>query len=116
MTTSTEIENPAPLPKQFKHWLNKAGIYGGKHDISRWNAFYGSSRKKRFTAGCIDNRRHFRVLPHLDRMDICDGYFDRWANSTGASFSPIPRTEAAFNAAIDHLIRYALVCVRDDAS
>lgn len=95
------------LPKQFKHWLNRAGIYshaGGKHYLRR-GYFYASSRQKVHTAGCREQRRYFRVLSHLDRMDICDGDFDRWANSMGASISPIPRTKAEFKMAIETLLK-----------
>lgn len=102
-----EIENPKRLPKQMKHWLNRAGIYGSGRYERRYNYFYGSSRKKKFTAGTATQRRHFRVLPHLDRMDICDGNFDRWANSMGASIHPIPRTQAEFDAAITTLVKKA---------
>ena len=114
MTIETEIDNPPRLPKQLKHWLNRAGIYGyDKRDISRYNFFYGASRKKAHTTGCREQRRHFRILPHLDRMDICDGYMDRWANSMGASVSPIPRTEGEFKAAIATLLKKARGRVRE---
>ncbi len=43
--------------------------------------------------------RRFRVLPHLDRMDICDGAFDRWANSGGASVH-LPLSPAEATAAL----------------
>ncbi len=109
MTVST-IDEDRPIPLAMRHWFEKAGIYpakggGGLHRRwRRYNYLDGRSRKKHFTAGTRDGFRHFRVLPHLDRMDICDGDFDRWANSLAASVQ-MPKTEAEFNEALDTLLK-----------
>lgn len=105
------IDDTRPLPEGMRHWFERAGIYQckryGMH--RRWRTYrhiHGSSRKARFAAGTMDGSRTFRVLPHLDRMDICDGNFDRWANSKAASV-PMPRTQAEFEAALDELVAKA---------
>jgi len=104
MTVGTEIENPAPLPKQFKHWLVRHGFYVQKRN-QYWRTYPSvRSRRKHLLDGCYASKRFVRVLPHLDRMEICDGDFDRWANSVGASICPIPRTQAEFDAAIVELL------------
>lgn len=102
------IDANRPIPSGMRRWFERAGIYQGKQYgmHRRWrthNHIHGSSRKPRLVAGTTDRVRNFRVLPHLDRMDICDGYFDRWANSTAASV-PMPRNQAEFDAAIDKLL------------
>ena len=97
------------IPKQMRHWFNRAGIYqpknyGGYRGWYRNNFLFAETKKKVFTDKTRDGERNFRVLPHLDRMDICDGYFDRWANSTGASV-PMPKTEAEFKQALITLVQ-----------
>lgn len=109
MTIETEVDESRPIPKSMRHWFEKAGIYQSKsyglhRSWRRHNFIYGASRKARLAGGTRDGLRHFRVLPHLDRMDICDGYFDRWANSLAASVV-MPKTEAEFNAALVELVR-----------
>jgi len=48
--------------------------------------------------------RQFRVLLHPqsdyihDTFQVCDGDFDRWANSVGFEITPCPRTEREFRA------------------
>jgi hypothetical protein len=103
------------IPKQMRHWFNRAGIYQpkryGLHRLwYRHNYLFGMSKKKVFTAETRDPIRHFRVVPHLNRLDICDGYFDRWANSTGASFS-MPRSEDEFQHALISLVARSRVRV-----
>lgn len=51
------------------------------------------------------NDRRFRCLIHddLDQMQICDGDFDRWANSVGAFVSPCPATSKSIKKAIAFL-------------
>ena len=102
------IDSTRQLPKSMRHWFERAGIYQwkqhGSHRSWRRDRFiYGSSRSKRLIEGTRDGRRNFRVYPHLDLMYICDGYFDRWANSTAATV-PMPRTQAEFDAAIERLL------------
>jgi hypothetical protein len=102
------IDGTRPLPDGMRHWFERAGIYQSKRYglHRRWRTYrhiHGTSRKARFAAGTMEGSREFRVLPHLDRMDICDGNFDRWANSTAASV-PMPRTQAEFEAALVELV------------
>jgi len=102
------VDSDRPIPAGMRHWFEQAGIYQPK-DFGlhrRWRThghIHGSTRKARFAAGSMSGRREFRVLPHLDRMDICDGNMDRWANSRGASV-PMPRTQAEFEAALAELV------------
>lgn len=102
------VDAMRPLPEGMRRWFERAGIYQRK-DYGlhrRWRSHRhidGTSRKPRFAAGTMSGRREFRVLPHLDRMDICDGNHDRWANSTAASV-PMPRTQAEFEAALVELL------------
>ncbi len=98
------------LSRSFRHWMEKNGFYEpkayGLH--RRWrrhNFITGRSKRPAHVSGCRDRVRHIRVLPDLDRMDICDGCMDRWANSLAASISPIPRTEAEFDAALATLLK-----------
>jgi hypothetical protein len=108
---TVRIDSSRPVPGGMRRWFERAGIYQSKaYGIHRrWrthNYIDGASRRPRFAAGTRDGVRHFRVLPHLDRMDACDGCFDRWANSTAASV-PMPRTQAEFEAALDRLVELA---------
>lgn len=109
MTIESEIDEDRPIPKSMRHWAQQAGFYPSKRwglhrSWRRHKCFLARSTKARFTAGTRDGVRYIRVLPHIDRMDICDGCFDRWANSLGASVR-MPQTEAEFMAAIDELVR-----------
>lgn len=109
MTVQTEIDHDRRLPKQMRHWFERAGIYQSKRFglHRRWRRdgwLYASSSKAVFTAGTRDGKRFFRVIPHLDRMDICDGYFDRWAKSLAASVV-MPKTEAEFRLALTALVK-----------
>ncbi|MFZ3482113.1 hypothetical protein [Sphingomonas sp. 3-13AW] len=102
------IDQNRRVPGAMRHWFERAGIYQSKgfgmhRAWRRHNYIDGSSRRTKLTAGTADGRRRFRVLPHIARMDICDGYFDRWANSLAASV-PMPRTQAEFDAAIERLL------------
>lgn len=108
MTIITEEDPTRPLPKSLRHWAGKAGIYlqarRYNKDWRRRRYFYATSRRTAYIQDGVDDRRHFRVLPHINRMDICDGDFDRWANSLGASV-PMPTTEAEFMAAVQTLLK-----------
>ncbi|USN14748.1 hypothetical protein PAPPERLAPAPP_03790 [Brevundimonas phage vB_BpoS-Papperlapapp] len=108
MTLIAEEDPTRPIPKSTRHWAQKAGIYLCSRryakDWRRMRYFYASSRRTAYIQDCADDRRFFRVLPHINRMDICDGYFDRWANSLGASV-PMPTTEAEFMAAVQTLLK-----------
>lgn len=105
MTLETEVDETRRAPKQLRHWAQQHGLYLNRFRKSSWRGypmFYTS--KARFVAGTRDDRRYIRVLPHLNRMDICDGYFDRWANSMGASV-PMPQTKDEFNDAVATLLK-----------
>ena len=99
------------LPKSLRHWAERAGFlpqksYGLGRRWRRDGMYLGTSLRAEHNQGCRVSRRYIRVLAHLQRMDICDGNFDRWANSMGASV-PLPRTEAEFNTAIRTLMSKA---------
>lgn len=97
--------NTQRLPKSLKHWAGKSGFYAfSRRQWRRDGYFVAASAKAEHIKGCRSKSRVIRVLPHLDRMDICDGYFDRWANSMGAS-TPMPKTEAEFTAALATLLK-----------
>lgn len=105
---ATVEDDSRVMPKSMRHWMEKAGIrldhHRGWH--RRWRTdgcFIGESRKPRFVMRTAEKRRVFRVLPHVELMQICDGYFDRWANSVGASVR-MPRTQTEFDQAIERLI------------
>lgn len=131
MTLPVSEENPVRVAKQFLHWAAQHGFRGGSRGGAK-HCIVLSSGAKHVTEGCWHTRRivgyalkHYdgwaewepiyredgpprrtiRVLVHLDRMDIDDGCMDRWANSMGASISPIPRTQAEFDAAIETLVK-----------
>ena len=105
MTIQTEIDEDRQAPKQLRHWAEQHGLYLNRFRKSSWRGYpMFRTRKARFTEGTRDGKRYIRVLPHLDRMDICDGYFDRWANSLGASVQ-MPKTQAEFDAAVTELLK-----------
>lgn len=109
MTIQAEIDEDRPMPKSLRHWAEKHGFYQRKgfgiyRSWRRYGTFMARSTKPRFVDGTRDRVRYIRVLPHIDRMDICDGFYDRWANSLGASV-PMPKTEAEFAQALETLMR-----------
>lgn len=107
MTLEAEVDESRQAPKQLRHWAQQHGFYMVRFRKAPWRGYpIARTRKARFVDGTRDRVRYIRVLPHLDRMDICDGYFDRWANSMGASV-PMPKTQAEFDAAIGELVRKA---------
>lgn len=90
----------AAFPKSFEHWCNAEGI----HFKTEYGVGY--SKNKRFMDGVEGRYREFRALPRIGVMQICDGYFDRWANSVGAEV-PMPRTKSEFVAAVRRLVETA---------
>lgn len=104
-----------PMPKSLRLWAQRAGFHMPKGYHRSWRrdgTFIAKSRKAAHVTGCREPRRFIRVLPHIDRIDICDGYFDRWANSTGAS-APMPRNEQDFNATLARLLKESEPRVRE---
>jgi len=62
----------------------------------------------------VDGRtRQIRMSAEGDFLHICDGQFDRWANSLGAEVR-FPWTEGEFNAALDRLCAIPLKKIRAD--
>lgn len=114
----TMTDETKRLPRSMRHWFEKAGIYQDKaYGLHRrWRRGQGyliaGTNKRRFIEGTRDGVRHFRVLAHCDLMQICDGYFDRWANSVGASV-PVPQTEAEFVVSLETLLRESEARVRE---
>jgi hypothetical protein len=82
------------IPKQMKYWLDFAGWK--IHKKSSGNDYiYATSKKPQYVQNTAENIRRLRVLGHTGLIEICDGYFDRWANSVGMSL-PIPKNEDEF--------------------
>lgn len=48
--------------------------------------------------------RIFRILFHLGYVQVCDGFFDRWANSVGGAI-PIKTNKKDFYQSLDHLVK-----------
>jgi hypothetical protein len=62
----------------------------------------------------VDGRtRQIRMSANGDFLQICDGDFDRWANSVGAE-ARFPWTENDFNKALDELCAMPLRKIRAD--
>lgn len=113
MTIQTVIDESRLAPKQMRHWAEKLGLYLVNSRDRRWRQYpIFESAKPYHIRGCRDRTRVFRVLPHLDRMDINDGFMDRWANSMAASVV-MPKTEVQFKAAVTSLIRKAVKRVKE---
>lgn len=93
-------KRPQDLPKSFAHWCRRHGI--------RWDGYTGTSCRPAHRAGLGDPIRHFRALPHLGLFQVCDGNFDRWANSLGGEVT-MPRTMAEFDRALADLLAAAVV-------
>lgn len=80
------------LPKQWLHWAQTAGLRP-EFRRSKWRGFYMRGRG-----------RNWRVNVHGEFECSCPlAYFDRWANSFGASLDSIPKTRAQFLAAVHRL-------------
>lgn len=82
------------VPKQFWHWAEafKFRPWGWKRRRFRKLAF-----QLRHPSG-----RRMRINCHGE-LQLCDGDFDRWANSVGAS-APLPQTQAAFRSAMARML------------
>jgi hypothetical protein len=106
---SREVPNEdARLPKSMTHWFREFGITFDRH------AGTGYGVRKSLKIGCGEPVRHFRALPHLGLLQVCDGYFDRWANSVGAE-TALPKSRAEFVAAIEWLLAEAVLAKIDPA-
>ena len=93
------------LPRNIRHWAKARGLIVDG-DYFKDGGLYMHSRRKEFTRGILDGSRHFRILGHVNFFQICDGDFDRWANSVGRTL-PVPMTRAEFDAALDELVETA---------
>jgi hypothetical protein len=102
------VDEEARLPKTMAHWFRDYGV--------AFNAEIGTGRGVRRTlkVGCAGPVRYFRALPHCGLLQICDGYFDRWANSVGAE-TQLPKTRAEFVAAMEFLLASAELANVDPA-
>ncbi|AXQ69327.1 hypothetical protein HOU02_gp398 [Caulobacter phage CcrBL9] len=113
MTDQPKTTERHLAPKQMQHWARRHGLVPIMYRKGGWREYpLFKSAKPKFIAGCRDQKRFVRVLPHLDRMEICDGYMDRWANSHGAEVV-MPKTMAQFDVAIETLLKEAAPRVRD---
>lgn len=81
-------------PKSLKHWFEQSG-FRMTYIYRKWRQYPMGYSKK------LD--RHIRVLPHLNVMQICDGNFDRWANSVGGEIA-MPTTHQEFKNALRILL------------
>ncbi|AXQ69887.1 hypothetical protein HOU03_gp381 [Caulobacter phage CcrSC] len=113
MTDQSKIAERQLAPKQMLHWARRHGLVPIRYSKRRWREYpLFKTAKLKFIAGCRDQKRFVRVLPHLDRMEICDGFMDRWANSHGAEVV-MPKTMAEFDVAIETLLKESEPRVRD---
>lgn len=105
------LEHPvedARLPKTMPHWFREFGI---TFDAGTG---HGYARRRELKIGCGEPLRRFRALPNLGLLQICDGYFDRWANSVGAEV-PLPKSRIEFVAAMQILLAEAKLAKIDPA-
>lgn len=93
------------LPRNIRHWATSRGLVING-DYFKDGSLYMHSERLEFTRGILDSRRHFRILGHLNYFQICDGDFDRWANSVG-KILPIPMKRDDFDATLDKLVATA---------
>ena len=91
------------LPRNIRHWARSRGLVVS---YAEGDSIYLRSERKEFTNGIVDRSRHFRILGHINYFQICDGDFDRWANSVGRTL-PVPMTRAEFDATLDELVATA---------
>lgn len=94
------VDEDARLPKTMAHWFREYGVAFDPHSGT------GYGVRRTLKTGCGSPVRYFRALPHLGLLQICDGYFDRWANSVGAETS-LPKSRAEFVAAMEFLLASA---------
>jgi hypothetical protein len=100
MATRDTPDQAARLPRNFAHWCRASGL---TVVVADGGMVLARSRRKAHVAGCPTPVRHFRALAHIGVFQVCDGYFDRWANSVGAEV-PLPASRAEFDAALARLL------------
>lgn len=106
--TPDHERHDALLPKCFFNWCAVAGF---RMELVGTTG-YGRSRLSVNRKGCLDPVRRLRAMPHIGIMQICDGSFDRWANSVGGQVA-LPKTKEEFAVAIKYLLENAQVCAFD---
>lgn len=78
---------------EFLDWAVAAGFEATYEDASSC-----------YAGKLIDGvRRQIRLDRNRDVFELCDGNFDRWANSVGAT-GRFPRTEAEFARTLERLL------------
>lgn len=84
-------------------WAQAAGI-----DVSSYDETY-------FYGSLVVNgvKRQIRCGSEHDRLEICDGRFDRWANSSGA-VRRFPHTQEEFMASLKELCAIPLAEIADE--
>lgn len=97
-------EKEVKLPRNIRHWAKSRGLVIVEDHFP--GGFYMRSKKKEFIKGTNESQRYFRILGHINYFQICDGSFDRWANSVGYTL-PIPMTRKEFDKALDELVTKA---------
>lgn len=104
-------EKVVKLPRNIRHWAKSRGLAIVSDHFP--DGIYMRSKRKEFINGTNDRYRYFRILGHINYFQICDGSFDRWANSVGYTL-PIPTTREEFDKALDELVAKAKVHVFDE--
>jgi len=79
------------LPKQWLNWAKKAGL---EKDSRVIEGRYMIGLNRRWRVNCYGQFECSCPLEH----------FDRWANSTGARWEGVPKTEAEFLEAVKCLV------------
>ena len=98
------------LPKQWKHWLRVNGFKWSKRLRGRsYNYWYPTKDGRKYRVTCLLDPVTLMPLNSGNKaggirmFQICDGKFDRWANSVGAEVL-LPTTHAEFKAAVAVLL------------
>ncbi|NTF18020.1 hypothetical protein G6L37_06355 [Agrobacterium rubi] len=103
--------------------MGKKKTFGkvAKYDLLDWAKGYHreitvTTYDEGFLYGILEvdgKKRQIRMSGDGDFLQICDGSFDRWANSVGAQVS-FPWTEGEFVKALDELCAIPLKKIRAD--
>jgi hypothetical protein len=103
--------------------MGKKKTFGkvSKHDLLDWAKGYHreitvTDHDDGYLYGMVEVEgctRQIRMSADGDFLQICDGSFDRWANSVGAE-TRFPWTESDFNTALDELCAIPLKKIRAD--
>lgn len=80
--------NRKTFPKQWKHWINKAGLGGfSTKDFRNYNGKYYFTGKNRYFR--VNRLGEFQCSVPIQ-------HWDKWGNSVGITYPYIPRSEKEF--------------------